>query len=125
LAENGKNRFRGDSRKNTEEGMSGPLRFVSDELQIMALIFMAAVYFFRIRWLLRFPAGRERQARSGSPDTSSFKGIVYSWANIAMPWSMESTRQELFFYAQFVVFHLAGPNILMSFIIPMPIPDEF
>lgn len=99
--------------------MSETLRFVSDELQLMALGFMAVVYFFRIRWLLHFPAGRERQAPSGSPDTSSFKGIVYSWGNIAMPWSMESTRQEFFFYAQFVVFHLAvAANISMSFIIP-------
>jgi nitrate reductase gamma subunit len=99
--------------------MSGTLRFVSDELQLMALGFMAIVYFLRIRWLLHFPAGRERQAPSGSPNTSSFKGIVYSWANIAMPWSMESTRQEFFFYAQFVIFHLAvAANILMSFVIP-------
>jgi len=99
--------------------MSETLRFVSDELQLVALGFMAVVYFFRIRWLLRFPAGRERQAPSGSPHTSSSKGIIYSWANIAMPWSMESSRKEFFFYAQFVVFHLAvAANIIMSFIIP-------
>jgi nitrate reductase gamma subunit len=105
--------------ENEEEGMSGTLRFVSDELQLMALGFMAIVYFLRIRWLLRFPAGRERQTPSVRPDTSSFKGIVYSWANIAMPWSMESTRQEFFFYAQFVIFHLAvAANIIMSFVIP-------
>ena len=51
--------------------------------------------------------------------TSSFKGIVYSWANIAMPWSMESTRRMTFFYLQFVVFHLAvAANITMSVVIP-------
>jgi nitrate reductase gamma subunit len=36
-----------------------------------------------------------------------------------MPWAMESTRQKLFFYAQFVLFHLAvGASITMSFVIP-------
>jgi nitrate reductase gamma subunit len=99
--------------------MSETLRFVSDDLQLMALGFMAVVYFLRIRWLLKFKASRERQAPSGSLNTSSFKGIVYSWANIAMPWSMESTRQMFVFYLQFVVFHLAvAANISMSFVIP-------
>jgi nitrate reductase gamma subunit len=99
--------------------MSETLRFVSDDLQLMALSFMAIVYVFRIRWLLRFKASRERQAPSGGMGTSSFKGIVYSWANIAMPWSMESTRRMSFFYLQFVVFHMAvAANIGMSFVIP-------
>jgi hypothetical protein len=98
--------------------MSETLRFVSDDLQLMALGFMAIVYILRIRWLLKFNASRERQAPSGS-DTSSLKGIVYSWANIAMPWSMESTRRMSPFYAQFVIFHLAvAANIGMSFVIP-------
>ena len=36
-----------------------------------------------------------------------------------MPWSMESTRRNFFFYLQFVVFHLAvAANITMSFVIP-------
>jgi len=99
--------------------MSETLRFVSDDLQLMALSFMALVYILRIRWLLKFKASRERQAPSGSVNTSSFKGIIYSWANIAMPWSMESTRRMVFFYAQFVIFHLAvAANIGMSFVIP-------
>jgi hypothetical protein len=99
--------------------MSETLRFVSDDLQLMALSFMAIVYIFRIRWLLRFKASRERQAPSESKVTTSFKGIVYSLANIAMPWSMESTRHNFFFYLQFVVFHLAvAANITMSFVIP-------
>ncbi len=99
--------------------MSETLRFVSDDLQLMALSFMAVVYILRIRWLLRFKAGRERQGPTGSPDTSPFKGIIYSWANIGMPWAMESTRQHIFFYLQFVIFHLAvAASIAMSFIIP-------
>jgi len=100
--------------------MSHTLRFVSDDLQLMALGFMALVYILRIRWLLKFKASRERQAPSGTANhTSPTKGIVYSWANIAMPWAMESTRRKFFFYLQFVVFHLAvAANIAMSFVIP-------
>jgi hypothetical protein len=99
--------------------MSATLRFVSDDLQLMALAFMAIVYFFRIRWLLRFKAGRERQAPGERSDTNSSRGILYSWGNIAMPWAMESTRQNPFFYAQFVLFHLAvAAGIVMSFVIP-------
>jgi hypothetical protein len=99
--------------------MSESLRFVSDELQLMAMGFMAMVYILRIRWLLKYKASRDRQAPSENKDTSSFKGIVYSWANIAMPWSMESTRRMFFFYIQFIVFHLAAAaNITMSIVIP-------
>ena len=99
--------------------MSPTLRFVSDDLQLLALGFMAVVYFLRIRWLLRFKAGRERQAAGERRDTNSTKGILYSWGNIAMPWGMESTRTQRFLYAQFVVFHLGvTAAIALSFIIP-------
>jgi len=99
--------------------MSPLLRFVSDELQLMALGFMALVYFLRIRWLLSFKATRDRQPPSGSPETNPRRGVLYSWANIASPQAMESTRQNPFFYVQFVLFHLAvAANIALSFIIP-------
>jgi hypothetical protein len=99
--------------------MSESLRFVSDELQLIAMGFMATVYVLRISWLLRFKASRDRQAPSETTGDASFKGIVHSWANIAMPWSMESTRRMPFFYVQFVIFHLAvAANITMSVVIP-------
>jgi hypothetical protein len=99
--------------------MSETLRFVSDKLQLMALGFMALVYILRIRWLLKYKPSRDLQAPSESGYTTPFKGIVYSWANIAMPWSMESTRRMFPFYLQFVIFHLAvAANITMSFVIP-------
>lgn len=95
------------------------LHFVEDQLQILALAFMAVVYALKVRWILKFPAGRDRQSRTGSPDTSPAKGALYSLANIAMPWGMASTRQHPFFYAQFVIFHLAvAASIAMSFLIP-------
>ena len=40
--------------------------FAADQLQIIALVFMAIVYTLKIRWILRFPAGRDFQA--GSPE---------------------------------------------------------
>jgi hypothetical protein len=99
--------------------MSDLLHFSEHTLQEVALGFMALVYITRILWFLRFKAGGERQAATGAPDTTRRKGIIYSWANIAMPWAMESTRRKLFLYVQFVIFHLGvTAAIALSFIIP-------
>jgi nitrate reductase gamma subunit len=77
------------------------------------------VYITRIIWLLSYKAGRERQAPTGLPATTSARGVLYSWANVAMPWAMESTRKRLLLYVQFVFFHLGvTAAITLSFIIP-------
>jgi nitrate reductase gamma subunit len=97
--------------------MSELLHFCEHRLQEVALGFMALVYVARIAWLLRFKASRERQASTGAPVPT--RGILYSWANIAMPWTMESTRRQFLLYAQFVIFHLGvTAAIALSFIIP-------
>jgi nitrate reductase gamma subunit len=99
--------------------MSEMLHFSEHTLQEVALVFMALVYTMRIVWFLRFKAGGERQAPTGSSTTTPAIGILYSWANIAMPWAMESTRKKLFLYVQFVVFHLGvTAAIALSVIIP-------
>lgn len=99
--------------------MSPLLSFAENSLQIAALLFMAAVYTLKVRWILKFPAGRDRQAGSGDPRTNGPKGAKYSLLNIAMPWAMASTRQHPFFYTQFVIFHIGvATSILMSFLIP-------
>jgi len=99
--------------------MSELLAFAENELQLAALAFIGLVYILRIRWLLRFKAGRDRQAPTGRGDTSPLQGIIYSWANIAMPWAMESTRKKFFLYIQFVIFHLSvAASISMSLVIP-------
>ncbi len=80
---------------------------------------MGLVYVTRILWFLHFKAGKERQGQTGAPSTTPAKGILYSWAIIAMPWAMESTRTKPLLYAQFVVFHLGvAAAITLSFIIP-------
>ena len=96
------------------------LHFSEHALQEFALLVMGIVYTIRIIWFLRrFKAGGERQAPTGSLATTPMKGILYSWANIAMPWAMESTRSKAFLYAQFVVFHVGvAAAIGLSFIIP-------
>jgi nitrate reductase gamma subunit len=98
--------------------MSGLLHFAEHTLQEVALVFMALVYVTRITWFLRrFKAGRERQAPTGR--SMKLKGIVYSWANVAMPGAMESTRTKPFLYAQFVTFHIGVTAAIgLSFIIP-------
>jgi hypothetical protein len=100
--------------------MTSPfLHFAEDTLQIIALSFMAVVYFFKVRWILKFKAGKERQAGTGEPSTTARKGAVYSLFNIAMPWGMSSTRQHPLFYLQFAMFHTGvALAIAMSLIMP-------
>ena len=99
--------------------MSDLLKFSERTLQEVALVFMALVYITRIIWFLRFKAGAERQPATGAPSTTPARGIVYSWANVAMPWAMESTRRKFLLYIQFVIFHIGvTAAILLSFVIP-------
>ena len=99
--------------------MSNFLHFSEHTLQEIALVFMAVVYFLRIKWFLRWPLAKERQPATGMGDTNPKKGAKYSFAIIAMPWAMESTRSKPFMYSQFVFFHLGViASITLSFIIP-------
>lgn len=99
--------------------MSELLHFAEHRLQELTLVAMAVVYTLRIRWLLQFKAGRDRQAQTKVDPHAHTRGILYSWAMIGMPWAMESTRTKPWMYAQFVVFHVAvAAAIGMSFIIP-------
>ncbi|GBD95444.1 MAG TPA: hypothetical protein ENG83_09145 [Nitrospirae bacterium] len=99
--------------------MSQLLHFSEHTLQEVALLFMATIYFFRIRWYLGFTLAKERQPPTGLGDTNPKKGSRYSLANIVRPWDMESTRTRPLMYAQFVIFHLGVvASISLSFIIP-------
>ena len=99
--------------------MSDLLNFSEHTLQEAALLIMAIVYTLRLRWLFKFKKGGERQAPTGAETTTKRKGIIYSWATIAMPWSMESSRTKKFFYIQFAFFHIGITlAILLSFVIP-------
>lgn len=99
---------------------SALLHFTEHRLQEVALAFMAVVYLLRLRWMFSFKFGKERQAFTGKgSEDNRRKAITYSMFNAAMPWAMESTRRNGFFWAQFVVFHVGVTlAITLSFIIP-------
>ena len=83
----------------------------------ITLSVMVVVYTMRIRWLRSFKAGKDRSPPGGEGRTSPKRGAYFSLANVAMPWSMESTRRNLFFYVTFVVFHLGVTcGIALAFI---------
>ncbi len=95
------------------------LFFAEDKLQIMALTFMAVVYVIKVKWILKFTAGKERQSATGTEDTTAKRGAVYSLFNIFMPWSMASYRQHPLFYLQFGIFHVGvAVSIAMSIVMP-------
>jgi nitrate reductase gamma subunit len=99
--------------------MSDFLHFSEHTLQEVALVFMACVYVTRLIWLTRFSAGKERQAPTGVGSAAPRTSILASWANVAMPWAMESTRTKFLLYLQFVVFHLGVVGAIgLSFVIP-------
>ncbi len=72
----------------------------------ISLVVMAVVYTMRIRWLNKFTLGKDRSAPGNPKVTNAKKGGRYSLGNVFMPWAMESTRNHLFFYFTFVIFHL-------------------
>jgi nitrate reductase gamma subunit len=83
----------------------------------IALAVMVVVYTMRIMWLLSFKKGKDRSSPGGEGRTSAQEGAYYSLFNIAMPWSMESTRRGLFFYLTFAIFHLGVTcGIALAFI---------
>ncbi len=95
------------------------LHFAEDALQIAALSFMAIVYTLKIRWILKFSAGKERQKTTSMTDMDARRGAMLSMMNIAMPWAMESYRGHPLMYVQFVIFHIAvAVSIAMSVVMP-------
>jgi len=95
------------------------LHFAEDQLQIFALSFMTIVYFFKIRWILKFPAGKERQKTTSLSGMNAKKGALQSLLSVATPWALGSYREHPWMYVQFVVFHIAvAVSIAMSVIMP-------
>ena len=74
----------------------------------IALAVMAVVYTLRIRWLLSFNLAKDKSAPGNLEQSDKKTGARYSLFNVAMPWSMESTRSPkgFTFYLSFVIFHL-------------------
>ena len=101
--------------------MSDLMHFTEHTLHTLALGAMGLIYTIRLIWLFkRFKGGKERQPATGPVTTTRRKGILYSWAIVAMPWAMESQRKNFLFYCSFVIFHLgvAAAITLSIFLIP-------
>jgi nitrate reductase gamma subunit len=81
----------------------------------LALVFMVVVYVLRIRWILKFEAGRDRAPARGVQR----EGIRYAYATLARPWDLPSTRRHWFRWLEFALFHLAvAIAIALTFLIP-------
>ena len=85
---------------------SSSLLHTAEIVHWAALIIMAVVYSLRLKWLFSFKPGADKSAPGNPEHSNKQKGAFYSLFNVAMPWSMESTRKGFAFYLTFVVFHL-------------------
>jgi nitrate reductase gamma subunit len=85
---------------------SSSLLHTAEVVHWIALIVMAVVYTMRLRWLFKFKPGVDRSAPGSPARTNAKRGGFYSLFNVAMPWSMESTRKGFAFYLTFVIFHI-------------------
>jgi nitrate reductase gamma subunit len=85
-----------------------PALHTAEVVHWIALVVMVIVYTMRIRWLLSFKLGKDKSAPGNPAQSNKKKGARYSLFNVAMPWSMESTRKPkgFVFYLSFVLFHL-------------------
>ena len=85
-----------------------PALHTAEVVHWIALVVMAIVYTMRIRWLLAFNLGKDKSAPGNPGQSNKQRGARYSLWNVAMPWSMESTRKPkgFIFYLSFVIFHM-------------------
>jgi nitrate reductase gamma subunit len=90
-------------------------RALMDQVQLMALAFMAVVYVLKVRWLLQFRAPSERTPARGD----EARGVRYAMATIAMPWELPSTRVQWLRWVEFAVFHVGvAAAIGLTFVMP-------
>ena len=78
------------------------VELLKDQVQIVALSFMAIVYALRIKWLHKFAAPKESTPSRGDHG----QGIRYCMMNIAMPWTLDSYKKHPLRYLEFVIFHI-------------------
>ena len=85
-----------------------PALHTAEIVHWVALVVMAIVYTMRIRWLLSFNLAKDKSAPGNPGQSNKQRGARYSLWNVAMPWSMESTRKPkgFVFYISFVLFHM-------------------
>ena len=102
-----------------------PALHTAEVVHWIALVVMAIVYTLKIRWLLSFNLAKDKSAPGNPGQSNKQRGARYSLWNVAMPWSMESTRKPkgFVFYLSFVIFHLGVvAGITLAFVSPIA-PD--
>ncbi|MEW6744313.1 MAG: hypothetical protein AB1486_16285 [Planctomycetota bacterium] len=86
----------------------------------VGLLFMAVVYAFKIRWILKFPAPSERTPPRGR----HADGVLYSFATLVNPTLMESTARRPSRWIEFVVLHI-GVTVGIAATLAMPHATSF
>lgn len=96
--------------------VSHALYILQEPVQYVALSFMALMYAIKISTLLKKPFPPEKAELKGDRRA----GAVNSLFNVLKPWEMESTRKNLYFYTEFMIFHIAvALTIGSTFFIPL------
>jgi hypothetical protein len=93
----------------------GFVHFVEYELQVIALAWLGILYALKIFQLSRLPMLREKAPRKGSAGS----GVLRSYSNMFIPWSMESSKKHFWRWVEFGAYHVgAGAAILNTFTSP-------
>ncbi len=96
--------------------VSYALYILEEPIQYLALSFMGFMYAIKIRQLLKKPMPPEKAELKGD----RVAGAIHSLGNVLRPWEMESTSKNNYFYAEFVIFHIAvALTIGSTFFIPL------
>lgn len=99
-----------------ENTVSHALYILEEPVQYVCLTFMATMYAIKIYQLMKKPPPPEKAELKGD----RFAGAIHSLANVLRPWGMESTRNHVYFYFEFVIFHIAvALTIGSTFFIPL------
>jgi hypothetical protein len=99
-----------------ENKVSHALYILQEPVQYVCLAWMAVLYAVKIKQLLKKPFPPERAELKGD----RIAGAFHSLTNVLRPWDMESTQKNLYFYAEFVIFHIAvALTIGSTFLIPL------
>ncbi len=99
-----------------EHSVSRALWILQEPIQYVCLGWMATLYAIKISQLLKKPFPPEKAEHKGD----RVAGAIHSLTNVLRPWDMESTSKHLYFYAEFIVFHIAvALTIGSTFFIPL------
>jgi nitrate reductase gamma subunit len=91
-------------------------KLLMNQLHYGALGFMVLAYTVKIWQLLKKPAAKEGTPARGEHS----EGIRYAYMTLAMPWEIESQKNNMFRYLEFVLFHIAmAVGIGWAFITPI------